>query len=234
MLQNVFVKFTKWAVLKKLIIREINDLIINSLGIIIFISFFIGAVMTIQTALNVATNPLLPDYIVGYASRVAMILEFSPTFVSIIIAGRIGSFITSSIGTMKVTEQIDALKVMGVNPYNYLIFPKIIALSLYPFLTTLSMFLGILGGYVACVYGGYSSIPGFMNGLQLDFSPFNVFFAYIKSFIFAMLIATIPSYHGYYLKGGALDVGKASTTSFVWTSMSIIFINYLITELLLS
>ena len=149
-------------------------------------------------------------------------------------AGKVGSFITSSLGTMRVTEQIDALEVMGINTYNYLIFPKIIALTLYPFLISFSMALGILGGYLACVSGGFSSHADFIDGLQLDFRAFHIVYAFIKTFLFAMLLATIPSYHGYFMKGGALDVGKASTTSFVWTSVAIIITNTIVTNLLLT
>ncbi len=149
-------------------------------------------------------------------------------------AGKAGSFITSSLGTMRVTEQIDALEVMGVNAYNYLIFPKIIALTLFPFLITFSMFLGILGGYIACITGGFSSHADFIEGLQLDFKPFHVVYAFIKTFLFAMLLATIPAYHGYFMKGGALEVGKASTISFVWTSVAIIIANTIVTNLLLT
>jgi phospholipid/cholesterol/gamma-HCH transport system permease protein len=121
MLKLVFSKMTKWSMLKKLIVKEIDDLINNSLGIVAFISFFVGGVVTIQTALNI-DNPLIPKYLIGFATRQSIILEFAPTFVSIIMAGKVGSFITSSIGTMRVTEQIDALDVMGVNSLNYLIF----------------------------------------------------------------------------------------------------------------
>jgi len=149
-------------------------------------------------------------------------------------AGKVGSFITSSIGTMRVTEQIDALEVMGVNTHNYLIFPKIIALSLYPFLICISMVLGIFGGYVACVYGGLASSSEFIEGIQLDFKIFHMQYAFIKAFLFSFILATIPSYHGYFMKGGALQVGKASTISFVWTSVAIIIINYLITQLILA
>jgi len=138
MIQKTFGKFTKWNVLKILIVREIDDLILGSLGIISFISFFVGGVVAIQTAIN-TDNPLLPGYLVGFATRQSIILEFAPTFISIIMAGKVGSFITSSLGTMRVTEQIDALEVMGVNTYNYLIFPKIAALTLYPFLISISM-----------------------------------------------------------------------------------------------
>ena len=233
MIQKTFKKFTKWAMLKELIFREIDDLIIRSIGIISFLSFFVGGVVAIQTAINI-DNPLLPSYLIGFTTRQSIILEFAPTFISVIMAGKVGSFITSSIGTMKVTEQIDALKVMGVNTYNYLIFPKIIALTLFPFLITIAMFLGILGGYMACISGGFSSHADFIEGLQLDFIPFHVTYAFIKSFIFALILATVPSYHGYFMEGGALGVGKASTTSFIWTSVSIIIANSLITNILLT
>lgn len=233
MLQKVFTKFIKFSVLKQLIFREIDILMIGSLGIISFISFFVGGVVSIQTALNM-DSPLLPKYLIGFTTRQSLILEFSPTFISIIMAGKVGSFITSSIGTMRVTEQIDALEVMGINTYNYLIFPKIIALLLYPFVISLSMFLGIFGGYVASIYGGFCSSAEFVEGIQMDFRPFHITYAFIKTAFFSFILATIPSYHGYYLKGGALEVGKASTVSFVWTSVVIIILNYCITQLLLT
>ncbi|MBN9285125.1 MULTISPECIES: ABC transporter permease [Flavobacterium] len=233
MLKEVFNKPTKWSAMKQLIFKEIDDLIIGSLGIVAFISFFVGGVVAIQTALNL-TNPLIPKYLIGFATRQSVILEFAPTFISIIMAGKMGSFITSSIGTMRVTEQIDALEVMGVNSLNYLVFPKVIALLLYPFVIGLSMFLGILGGWIAGVYGGFASSDEFMTGLQVEFNPFHVTYAFIKTVVFALLLATIPSFHGYYMKGGALEVGKASTTSFVWTSVAIILANYILTQLLLT
>ena len=229
----VFGKFTKWNVLKNLILRDIDVLIIGSLGIVSFISFFVGGVVSIQTALNLE-NPLLPKNLIGFTTRQSVILEFAPTFISVIMAGKVGSFITSSLGTMKVTEQIDALEVMGINTYNYLIFPKIIALLFYPFVITVSMFLGIIGGYVASIYGGFCTSADFIEGIQIDFTPFHVGYAFIKTFLFAFILASVPSYHGYFLKGGALEVGKASTTSFVWTSVVIIITNYIVTQLLLT
>ena len=233
MLKDIFSKFTKWSALKKLILKDIDDLIVGSLGIVAFISFFVGGVIAIQTALN-TENPMLPRYLVGYATKQSIILEFAPTFMSIIMAGKVGSFITSSIGTMRVTEQIDALEVMGINSLNYLVFPKIVALLLYPFIITIAIFLGILGGWMACVYGGFSTSEDFVYGLQLDFEVFHIIYAYIKTLFFAFILATIPSFHGYYMKGGALEVGKASTSSFVWTSVVIILVNYVITQLMLT
>jgi len=230
---EIFKKPTKWSVMKVLIYKEIDDLIIGSLGIVAFISFFVGGVVAIQTALNL-TNPLIPKYLIGFATRQSVILEFAPTFISVIMAGKMGSFITSSIGTMRVTEQIDALEVMGVNSLNYLVFPKLMALLLYPFLIGISMFIGILGGYIAAVYGGFGTEADFVSGLQQKFIPFHIAYAFIKTFIFGLLLATIPSFHGYYMKGGALEVGKASTVSFVWASVSIIAVNYILTQLLLT
>jgi phospholipid/cholesterol/gamma-HCH transport system permease protein len=233
MWNEIFKKPTKWAVMKKLILKEIDDLIVGSLGIVAFISFFVGGVVAIQTALNL-TNSFIPKYLIGYATRESIILEFAPTFISIVMAGKMGSFITSSIGTMRVTEQIDALEVMGVNSLNYLVFPKLIASLLYPFLIGISMFIGILGGYIASVYGGFGNSSDFIDGLQRDFIPFHIGYAFIKTLIFALLLATIPSFHGYYMKGGALEVGKASTIAFVWTSVTIILMNYILTQLLLT
>ena len=233
MIAEMFRKPTKWSVMKQLILKDIDDLIIGSLGIVAFISFFVGGVVTIQTALNI-DNPLIPKYLVGFATRQSVILEFAPTFISIIMAGKVGSFITSSIGTMRVTEQIDALEVMGINSLNYLVFPKFIALSLYPFVISIAMFLGIVGGLMACIYGGYSTMDDYITGIQQDFKPFHIIYAFIKTLFFAFILATVPSYHGYYMKGGALEVGEASTTSFVWTSVIIILLNYILTQLLLS
>ncbi len=233
MWKEIFRKPVKWSVMRGLILKEIDSLIIESLGIVAFISFFVGGVVAIQTALNL-TNPLIPKYLIGFATRQSVILEFAPTFISIIMAGKMGSFITSSIGTMRVTEQIDALEVMGVNSLNYLVFPKLIALLLYPFVIGIAMFLGILGGWIAGVYGGFTASSDFIAGIQMEFIPFHIAYAFIKTFIFALVLATIPSFHGYYMKGGALEVGKASTISFVWTSVTIILLNYILTQLLLS
>ncbi len=233
MWKEIFRKPTKWSVMKGLIFKEIDDLIIGSLGIVAFISFFVGGVVAIQTALNL-TNPLIPKTLIGFATRQSVILEFAPTFISVVMAGKMGSFITSSIGTMRVTEQIDALEVMGINGVNYLVFPKLIASMLYPFVIGISMFLGILGGWIAAVYGGFGASSDFIGGLQNDFVPFHIFYAFLKTFIFGLLLATIPSFHGYYMKGGALEVGKASTVAFVWTSVTIILVNYILTQLLLT
>jgi phospholipid/cholesterol/gamma-HCH transport system permease protein len=232
MIKMSFFKPSKWKILKKLIFKEINDLIIESIPIVAILSFFIGAVISIQTAMNLS-NPFLSKSLIGFATRQSVILEFAPTFMSIIMAGKVGSYITSSIGTMRVTEQIDALEVMGINPLNYLVFPKIIALLFYPFVITISMFVAIFGGFFAMTFAGVSS-EAYISGIQMDFESYHIIYAYIKTFLFAIILATVPSYHGFYMTGGALEVGKASTLSFVWTSIIIIVVNFIITQLLLS
>ena len=216
--------------------RCINELMIiglSSLPIVVLMSTFMGGVIALQTASNM-TSPLLPAYTIGYITQNSTILEFSPTIISLILAGKVGSNIASEIGTMRVTEQIDALEIMGVNSLNYLVFPKIIALLTYPFLIAIAMFLGIFGGLIAGVYGGFVSLDEFIRGLQEDFIPFHLVYAFVKTYVFAFILATVPAWHGYYMKGGALEVGKASTKSFVWTSVLIILANYIITQLLLS
>lgn len=234
MLKEVYTKPQRKRVFIEALFREVEELGLKSIGIIAFISFFIGGVIALQTALNL-DSPFIPDSLIGFAAKRSVILEFSPTFCSIILAGKVGSYITSSIGTMRVTEQIDALEVMGINSLNYLVLPKIIATVLfYPFLIILGMFLGIFGGWAAGVFSGLFSVDEYINGLQLDFNPFLITYALIKTVVFAFLIATVPSYHGYYVKGGSLEVGKASTQSVVWTIVVIVIANYFLTQMLLT
>ena len=234
MLGRVFKKPQRSKVFYEALLREIEDLGLKSLGIIMFISFFIGGVIALQTALNL-DSPFIPKSLIGFAAKRSIILEFAPTFCSIILAGKVGSYITSSIGSMRVTEQIDAQEVMGINSLNYLVLPKIIAtVFFYPFLISLGMFLGILGGWVSGVLSGLFSGAEYIEGIQTDFNPFLLTYAIIKTLIFAFLIATVPSYHGYYVKGGSIAVGRASTQSVVWTTILIVIANYFLTQLLLT
>lgn len=234
MLKQVFKKPQKWSIFKEMLFREIEDIGINSIGITAFISFFVGGVVVIQMALNLE-NPFIPRYLIGYATRMSLVLEFSPTLMSIILAGKVGSYITSSIGTMRVTEQIDALEVMGVNSLNYLVLPKIIAsIIFYPLVVTLGIFLGIYGGLVAGNITDLIGTPDYITGLRTDLEPFHFTYSMIKTIVFAFVIATIPAYHGYYVKGGSLEVGRASTKAVVWTSVVIIVLNYFLTQMLLS
>jgi phospholipid/cholesterol/gamma-HCH transport system permease protein len=215
-------------------IFEIDNLGINSLGIVVIISFFIGAVITLQTALNV-DNPLIPRFAIGLAARDSIILEFSSTIVGLILAGKIGSNIASEIGTMRVTEQIDALDIMGVNSANFLVLPKVMAaVTIMPFLVILSMGVGIGGGWLAGIVTGVVPSAEFVYGVQYSFKPFYVVYSLIKSVVFAFIIATISSYWGYYTTGGAVEVGRSSTKAVVVSSIQILLFNLLLTQLLLS
>ncbi|MDD5571777.1 MAG: ABC transporter permease [Bacteroidales bacterium] len=233
LLRYVFVKPEKRSIYWKMIIREIDVLGLDSLGITLIISIFVGAVITIQTASNI-DNPLYPNYLVGFASRESIILEFSPTIVSLILAGKVGSRIASEIGTMRITEQIDALEMMGVNSAGYLILPKIIAsVFINPFLVIISMFVSIWGGWIASVTTGLVSSSNYIYGLQYGFKPFTITYALIKTVVFAFIITTVSSCEGYYTRGSSLDVGRASTRAVVYSSIVILLFNLILTQLLL-
>jgi len=234
MLKSVFRRPQKPKIFREAVFKEIDDLGIKSVGIVAFISFFIGGVVAIQTALNLE-DPIIPKHLIGFATKRSMILEFSSTFIMVILAGKVGSYITSSIGAMRVTEQIDALEVMGINSLNYLVLPKIIAtVFFYPFLVLLAMTLGILGGWISGVATGLFEPQDYITGIRMDFDPSLITYSLVKSTVFAFLIATVPSYYGYYVKGGSLEVGSASTKAVVWTIVTIIVTNYFLTQMLLS
>jgi phospholipid/cholesterol/gamma-HCH transport system permease protein len=231
---RAFARPEKHKMYYKRLIHEMEALGFNSVGIVAIISFFMGAVITIQTAYN-TENPLLPTYLIGLAARDSILLEFSSTIVALILAGKVGSRIASEIGTMRVTEQIDALEIMGVNSAGYLILPKIVAfMILAPFLSLLSMVIGIVGGWIAGVSAGVITTADYVYGIQFAFIPYYITYSLIKSVIFAFLITTISSYHGYFTRGGALEVGRSSTLAVVHSSVFILLFNLILTQLLLS
>ncbi len=233
LIKRAFGKPEKFSVYIDRIFEEMNILGVGSLGIVAIISIFMGAVITIQSAFNFE-SPLIPLYAVGVAVRDSMILEFSPAIVSLILAGKVGSSIASEIGTMRVSEQIDALEIMGINSSGYLIFPKIIASVLFnPILVVFSMFLGIAGGYVFGLFAGVVSDYEYVYGITYEFRPYNVIYALIKSVVFAFIIASVPAYHGYYTSGGALEVGRSSTKGVVYSSVLILLFDLILTQLLL-
>ncbi len=233
-IKRTFGKPEKFSIYIDRIFEEINILGIGSLGIVAIISVFMGAVITIQSAFNFE-SPLIPLYAVGVAVRDSMILEFSPAIVSLILAGKVGSSIASEIGTMRVTEQIDALEIMGINSAGYLVFPKIIASLLFnPILVVFSMFLGILGGYLFGIMAGVVTDYEYIYGITYEFRPYNVIYALIKSAVFAFIIASVPAFHGYYTSGGALEVGRSSTKGVVYSSVLILAFDLILTQLLLS
>lgn len=234
LIYRVFSKPEKNKVYYQQTLKEIEKLVIDSVGIVIIISIFMGAVITLQTRYNLE-NPLIPLYLVGLTARDTMFLEFSSTIVGLILAGKVGSNIASEIGTMRVTEQIDALEIMGVNSASYLILPKIIAAVLFnPFLTIISMFVGIFGGWLAAVTTGALSSHDYIYGIQYWFIPFYITYSLIKTVVFAFIITSVPAYQGYYVKGGALEVGKSSTKGVVYSSILILLFNVILTQLLLA
>lgn len=230
---RTFQKPTKASLYRKQIIHEIDSLGIGSFGIVTIISVFMGAVITLQTASNI-DSALIPEYTVGFTARQSMILEFSTTIIALILAGKVGSNIASEIGMMRVSEQIDALEIMGINSASYLIVPKVIAaIFINPFLVVWSMFIGIFGGYLVAYLSGVVSVDSYIYGIQYDFKVFSVYYALIKTVFFAFIVTSIPAYYGYYVKGGALEVGKASTKGVVSSSIVILIVNYALTQLLL-
>ncbi len=234
MLKRVFARPERHKMYLRQLFHEIDNLGVNSVGIVIVISIFIGGIMVIQFAYSLA-NPLYPNELVGLGTRDTLILEFSSTMLALIMAGKIGSNITSEIGTMRVTEQIDSLEIMGVNSASYLILPKIVAVVfIFPFLYILSVFFGLLGGLVTGPIAGVISVPDYIDGIQYLFYPYYVTFSIIKSFFFGFLVSSVPAYFGYYVQGGALEVGKASTRAVVNTNILILLFDLILTRLLLT
>jgi phospholipid/cholesterol/gamma-HCH transport system permease protein len=233
MLKDVFTIPNKWKVFFERLIDELNGIGINSLPIVALMSSFIGGVIALQTASNMS-SPLLPAYTVGYITQSSTILEFSPTIISLILAGKIGSNIASEIGTMRVTEQIDALEVMGVNSLNFLVLPKITAaIIFFPILVIFSMALSMLGGWISLVLSNLSTTEEYLLGLRAFFDPFHIKYALTKTVVFGFLIVSVSSFYGYYVKGGSLDVGRASTQAVVSSSVTILIANFLLTQMIL-
>lgn len=224
----------KFSIYWKQLVRELDNFGYGSLGIVALTSVFMGAVITIQTIYNLV-NPLVPLTAVGVVARDSIIIEFSPTMMSLVLAGKIGSSIASEIGTMRVTEQIDALEIMGINSSAYLVLPKVLAaILIFPFVVVISMFLGIFGGWLGGTLAGVISSADYIKGLQDTFVPFNITFALIKTVTFAYLITTVSAYQGYFTQGGALEVGKSSTNAVVYSSILILVFDYMLTQLILT
>ena len=233
-MKGMMTKPEKYSIYKEQLVRELDNFGFGSLGIVALISIFMGAVITIQTVYNLV-SPLVPLTAVGIVARDSIILEFSPTMMSLVLAGKIGSSIASEIGTMRVTEKIDALEIMGINSSAYLVMPKVLAAVLiFPFVVMISMFLGVAGGFFAGTLSGVISSADYINGIQQSFIPYNVTFALIKTEVFALLITTVASYHGFFTNGGALEVGQSSTKAVVYSSVMILVFDYILTQLLLT
>jgi len=217
-------------------VQEIRLLGLDSISIVVILSVFMGAVVTIQTAFQLSDDPLIPTYYIAMATRESITLEFSPTVVSLILAGKVGSNIASSLGTMRVSEQIDALEIMGVNSASFLILPKVAALVLFnPVLIILSLFLGLWGGAMAGDLLGLVPFEESIMGYRLEYIVFeNAIYGLIKATAFAFIIGSVSAYSGYSVKGGAVEVGIASTNAVVRSCLAIILANYLLTDLILT
>ena len=233
MLKGMFTKTDSPRMFWKEYIKQCYDIGIGSLPIVVIISFFLGAVMTVQTAAQLV-NPLIPLSTIGIIVRDGMILEFAPTFLSIVLAGVVGSKIASELGNMRTTEQIDALEIVGINSKNYLILPKILgALTMVPLLVGISAVIGIWGGYLVGDWTGAIPNELYITGIRKGLNTDYISIAFYKSFIFAFIISTVPAYFGYYVQGGALEIGKASTRSVVVSCILILIADYLVATIAL-
>jgi len=233
-LLKIFARPEKASIYYRQIIKEIDKIGLNSIGIVLIISIFMGAVITLQTAYNF-TSAIIPRYLIGLGARDSMLLEFSSTMVSLILAGKVGSNIASEVGTMRVTEQIDALEIMGVNSAGFLILPKIIAsLFFFPILCAMSMIIGVFGGYLVSIFTDAVTPSNFVLGLHMFFIPFYITYSMVKMVFFAFIISSVSAYFGYHVKGGALNVGKASTQAVVYSSILILLFNVILTQLFLA
>lgn len=230
---KVFSRPEKAAIYRRRILYETEAIGMDSIGLTAIISVFIGAVITLQMCINL-DSPFIPESMIGYATRETMILEFSSTVVALILSGKVGSSIASEIGTMRITEQIDALEIMGVNSASYLILPKIIAAVLFfPLLTILSIAIGIIGGYMIAAATGIMIPSNYLDGILIDFRSYSIVYSLIKSAVFAYIITSVSAFYGYYAKGNSLEVGKASTRAVVASSIVIMIFNLILTQLLL-
>lgn len=233
MIRGMFSKPENGKMYWKELMHQCVEIGIGSLGIVTIISFFMGAVSALQTAYQLV-SPVIPKSTIAQIVRDTVILEFSPTLVCIVLAGVVGSKIASELGNMRVSEQIDALEIMGINTKAYLVMPKILAaLIMIPLLVSISMALGIYGGRLAGVASGVLSAAQYDKGLLGSFQPYNVFFALIKAYTFAFIISSIPAYYGYYVEGGALEIGRSSTKAVVVSCVAILFADYVLAALLL-
>ena len=233
MIKGMFSKPENWKMYWKEFMHQCSEIGIGSLWIVAIISVFIGAVSVVQTAYQL-TSPFIPRYTIAQIVRDTVILEFAPTLVCIVLAGVVGSKIAGELGNMRVSEQIDALEIMGINTKAYLILPKIVAaLLVIPMLVVIATVLGLWGGRLAGSMANIINTDEFDKGLLMGFIPYNTFFAMVKAYTFAFLISSIPSYYGYYVKGGALEIGRASTRSVIVTCITILLADYVLSALLL-
>ncbi len=232
-MRKVFSRPDRMPVFWRQLVLETEKLGLNSIAIVAIISIFVGAVIALQSSFNIV-SPLIPKMYVGFMTRETMALEFSSTMVALILAGKIGSNIASEIGSMRITEQIDAMEIMGVNSANYLILPKIIAATVFtPFLMLLSFTVGLIGGWLIVSATGVITVSQYVDGLQMEFNSFYITYSMIKMAVFGFIITSVSAFFGYYASGGSLDVGRSSTRAIVTCCVAILVSNLVLTQLLL-
>ncbi len=232
-LRQVFRRPEKWRLTIRQFFVEAGKLVIGSIPLTALISVFIGAVLVIQTANNM-TSPMLPKMYIGYMTRESLILEFCSTMVCLILAGKIGSNISSEIGTMRITEQIDAMEMMGINSASYLVMPKILSTTLLnPLLTLMSFIMGLLGGYLIIALTGMIKISDYLDGIRFAFNGYYITYSLIKTAVFSFIISSVSAFYGYYAGGGSLGVGRSATTAIVVSSALILIFNLILTRIML-
>lgn len=233
LMQRVFSHPERFSVYRRRIFFEMEALGLNSVALTAIISAFIGAVVALQMAITLE-SVFIPPFMIGYSTREVMVLEFSSTVVALILAGKVGSNIASEIGTMRITEQIDALEIMGVNSASYLILPKVAAAMIFfPLLTVLSIFVGVLGGYLMCIFGGVCAPEEYITGLYFDFRPYSITYTLLKMVVFAYIITSVSAFYGYNARGNSLEVGRASTKAVVVSCIVILLMDLVMTQLML-
>ncbi len=234
MLQRMISKPVRWEMYRKELFRQMNDIGVGSAFIVLLVSVFIGAVSAVQTAYQLYGTPFVPASYIGLIVRNTIIFELAPTFTALILAGKVGSNLASELGSMRVTEQIDALEIMGVNTESYLIATRIIgAFITIPILVAIAAYSGILGGYIATAMSSFYSTEDYERGIRMLFDPFDIQLMFIKSFAFAFILSSISCYMGYYVKGGSVEIGRASTQAVVYSCIFILIADYVIAALLL-
>ena len=234
LMKMVFSRPEKAKIFWKQFFVDAERLVLDSIPIVAVISLFIGGVIVIQTAYNIE-NPFIPKMYVGYMTRESLVLEFCSTMIALILAGKVGSNISSEIGSMRITEQIDAMEMMGINSANYLILPKLVATTLLnPLLMLMSFMLGLIGGGIIVIFTGVVTFSDYTTGLQFAFRGYYIFYSMIKMALFSFIITSVSAFYGYYASGGSLGVGKSSTKAIVVSSVSILIANLVVTQLMLN
>lgn len=234
MLRRMFSRPVRWEMYWRELFRQMTDIGVGSAFIVLLVSVFIGAVTAVQTAYQLYGTPFVPSSYLGLIVRNTVVFELAPTFTALILAGKVGSNLASELGSMRVTEQIDALEIMGVNTESYLIATRIVgAVITIPILIAISAFFGIYGGYIATSMGSNYSTEDFVRGIRMYFDPFDVQLMFIKAFTFSFIVSSISCYMGYYVKGGSIEIGRASTQAVVYSCIFVLLADYVIAVLLL-